>query len=89
MLGPCRSIRSVSKRFGLSRHTVRRWIDGFTKQNIISKRLCFFGSGVAQNGEDVLQRLFAHFNALGNGMADVGLRACMKRLAENFSCALY
>jgi transposase-like protein len=40
MLGPCRSIRSISKRFGVSRHTLRRWIDGFTKQNILSKRLC-------------------------------------------------
>jgi hypothetical protein len=89
MLGPCRSIRSVGKRFGVSRHTVRRWFDGFTKQNIISKRLCFFGSGVAQNGENVLQRLFAYFDALSNGKPDVGMAAGMKKLADNFSCALY
>jgi len=89
MLGPCRSIRSVGKRFGVSRYTVRRWFDGFTKQNIISKRLCFFGSGVAQNGENVLQRLFAYFDALSNGKPDVGMAAGMKKLADNFSCALY
>jgi hypothetical protein len=86
---PAPSVRSISGRIGVSRRTVCRWRDGFTKQNIVSKRLCFFGSGVAQNGEDILQRLFAHFNAIGTGKPEVGMAGCMKKLADDFSCALY
>jgi hypothetical protein len=84
-----RSVAGVGRQYGVARHTLRRWVGGFAKQNTLRKRLCFFGSVVASDGEDFLKRLFGHIQAVGKSDLETGTALCMRKLAADFSCALY
>jgi hypothetical protein len=82
------SIRRTANGAGVSRRSAKRWVQGLTGDNSLSKSLCFFRSA-AVSVDRFGSLLLKHFRHTGEGSLERGAAQGMLRLAAEYSCRLY